>query len=75
MFERDVQEVMDEYLTGCIRQQDMLQDSRPWPNYLSDYAPLVELAKANSIPVIAANAPRRYVGMVGRGGLKVNFCS
>ena len=44
----------------------MLQDARPWTNYLSDYRPLVEFAKACRFPVVAANAPRRYVGAVGR---------
>jgi uncharacterized iron-regulated protein len=42
-----------------------LQDSRPWANYVRDYRPLVEYAKAQGLDVIAANAPRRYVSMVG----------
>jgi len=66
MFERDVQLVLDEYLAGAIREKDMLQDARPWTNYRSDYRPLVEFAKACRLPVVAANAPRRYVGAVGR---------
>ncbi|HXF42820.1 MAG TPA: ChaN family lipoprotein, partial [Pyrinomonadaceae bacterium] len=41
---------------------------RPWPNYKSDYRPLIEFAKENKIKVIAANAPRRYVNMVSRNG-------
>lgn len=68
MFERDVQAVLDEYLADTIREKDLLTDARPWPNYASDYRPLVELAKARGIPVIAANAPRRYVSRVGRLG-------
>jgi uncharacterized iron-regulated protein len=35
-----------------------LELSRPWPNYEEDYRPLVQLAKARGIPVIAANVPR-----------------
>lgn len=68
MFERDVQGVMDEYLSGAITERDLKQDGRPWPNYDSDYRPLVELAKAEGLPVICANAPRRYVSMAGRNG-------
>ncbi|MNS57476.1 hypothetical protein D3C72_903650 [compost metagenome] len=68
MFERDVQPVLDEYLADTIREKDLLTDARPWPNYPSDYRPLVELAKARGVPVIAANAPRRYVSRVGRLG-------
>ena len=65
MFETDVQHVLDEYLSGLIREQDMLKDARPWANY-SDYRPMVELSKAAGFPVVAANAPRRYVSAAGR---------
>ena len=41
-----------------------------WDNYKTDYAPVVEFAKANGIPVIATNIPRRYANMVARGGFE-----
>jgi uncharacterized iron-regulated protein len=68
MFERDVQIVVDEYLNNLISENHFLLSSRPWGNYKTDYRPLVEFAKANKLPVIAANAPRRYVNMVSRSG-------
>ena len=68
MFERDVQVVLDEYLGGLITEQHFLSSSRPWPNYKTDYRPMVELAKEKRLAVIAANAPRRYVNMVSRNG-------
>lgn len=68
MFERDVQIVVDEYLSGQITEAQFLASSRPWGNYKTDYRPLVELAKDKKLPVVAANAPRRYVNMVSRGG-------
>jgi uncharacterized iron-regulated protein len=68
MFERDVQTVVNEYLNNLISENHFLLSSRPWNNYKQDYRPLVELAKTNKLPVIAANAPRRYVNMVSRGG-------
>jgi uncharacterized iron-regulated protein len=68
MFERDVQIVVDEYLNGLITEAQFLSSSRPWGNYKWDYKPLVELAKEKRLPVIAANAPRRYVNMVSRNG-------
>lgn len=68
MFERDVQIVLDEYLTGLITEKKFLDDSRPWNNYQTDYRPLIEYAKRNKLSVIAANAPRRYVNMVSRNG-------
>ena len=68
MFERDVQGVVDEYLKDQINESNFLAASRPWPRYKTDYAPMVEFCKANKLPVIAANAPRRYVNMVTRKG-------
>jgi uncharacterized iron-regulated protein len=68
MFERDAQTVVDEYLAGLISERHFLAGSRPWNNYATDYKPLIELAKANKLPVLAANAPGRYVNMVSRLG-------
>ncbi len=68
MFESDVQIILDEYLDGLISEQHFLSSSRPWGNYKTDYRPLIEFAKEKRIEVFAANAPRRYVNMVSRGG-------
>ncbi|MEL6771004.1 MAG: ChaN family lipoprotein [Bacteroidota bacterium] len=71
MFEQDVQLVLDEYLAGLIRERDFLAAARPWSNYDSDYRPLVEHARANGQPVLAANAPARYVRLVSQRGVGV----
>ena len=68
MFERDVQPVLDEYRAGLIRERDFLAAARPWGNYATDYRPLVEYAVAHGLPVLAANAPGRYVNRVSRLG-------
>lgn len=68
MFERDVQLALDEYLAGLITERHFLAASRPWKNYEADYRPLVEFARAHRLPVVAANAPERYVNRVGRLG-------
>jgi uncharacterized iron-regulated protein len=68
MFESDVQNVVDEYLQGLITEDQLEASSRPWKYYDADYRPMVELAKKAGIPVIAANAPRRYVNRVTRLG-------
>lgn len=70
MFETDVQPVLNEYLGGLIREKNMITDTRAWPNYTTDYRPLIELAKTEGIPVIAANAPARYTNMVTTGGFE-----
>src|SRR6516162_8689334 len=61
MFERDVQPVLVLYLAGLITEKAFRDCSRPWNNYEKDYRSLVEFARGHKLPVIAANAPRRYV--------------
>ena len=68
MFERDVQYILDEYLAGIITETHFLDSARPWEEYAIRYRPLVELARAEGFPVVAANAPRRYVNRVTREG-------
>lgn len=68
MFSRDVQGIINEYLADLVTEQHFRKDARPWQNYETDYRPLVEFAKAHRLPVIAANAPRRYVNRVSRLG-------
>jgi len=68
MFERDVQGIVDEYLEDLITEDQFRISARPWEYYDADYRPMVELAKQAGIPVIAANAPRRYVNRVTRLG-------
>jgi uncharacterized iron-regulated protein len=67
MFERDVQYILDEYLADLITEPNLIASGRAWKNY-ADYRPLVEFAKEKRMPVIAANAPRRYVNRVSRLG-------
>ncbi len=69
MFERDVQPLLDAYLAGTLSEAEFRAQSRPWPNYETDYRPLVELAKAKQWPVLASNIPRRFASMVSRRGL------
>ncbi len=68
MFERDVQPVLNEYLSGFISQDHFLRASRPWSTYERDYHSLVDTARAHNAPVLAANAPRRYVNRVASEG-------
>lgn len=68
MFERDVQYIVDEYLRGLITEDQFLKSARPWDRYATDYRAMVEFARAHGLPVVAANAPRRYVNRVSRLG-------
>jgi uncharacterized iron-regulated protein len=69
MFETDGQLVLNEYLGGTIDEARFSRDIRLWSNY-KDYRPMIEYAKQNKIPVIAANPPRRYVNLVSRRGMR-----
>ncbi|MCC2523477.1 ChaN family lipoprotein [Vibrio coralliilyticus] len=68
-FSRDSQDIVNQYLSGEIGEQTLIKNASAWPNYESDYRALVELAKANQIDVIAANAPKPIVRCIGRQGV------
>lgn len=69
MFETDNQQVLNDYLTGRIDQAALDTLARLWDNYPTDYAPLVNFAKANQLPFIATNIPRRYASRLFRQGI------
>jgi uncharacterized iron-regulated protein len=69
MFERDVQPIMNEYLTSDVREKNFKKDARVWSNY-KDYRPMVEFSKLNKLDVICANAAGRYSNLAGRKGQK-----
>jgi len=66
-YDREAQTVLDEYLKGFVDVDTFLQNARP-PHNHADYQPLIDYCKANAVPVIAANCPRRYSRMVSKGG-------
>lgn len=68
MFERDTQQSLNAYLAGRVSEAAFLEQSRPWKNYESDYRPLAEFAKAEGLPVIAANIPRSLAAHYARHG-------
>lgn len=69
MFERDVQDVVDRYLTGQIDAETFAKEARAWSNHETDYRPLVDRAKGVGAPVVASNVPRSLAGAVARGGI------
>lgn len=70
MFESDNQLVLNEYLSGKVRERNFEQEARLWNNYKTDYKPLVKYALDNNIPFIATNVPRRYAAIVNRDGFE-----
>lgn len=70
MFEADNQILIDEYFADLIAQKSFENEARIWPNYNTDYKPLLEFAKTHKIPFIATNVPRRYASMVNKQGVE-----
>ena len=68
MFEADNQTALNQYLAGEIDRKGLDTLARLWNNYDTDYAPLVNFAKANNLPFIATNIPRKYASMVFKNG-------
>lgn len=68
MFESDNQMLLDEFLAGLISEANFEKEAKLWPNYHTDYKPLVKLAKEKNIPFVASNIPRRYANMVYKKG-------
>ena len=71
MIEADNQMQLNDYLSGKITQKQLDSTARLWPNYKTDYKPLVDFAKASKLPFIATNIPRRYASMVHKKGFEV----
>jgi len=70
MIEADNQNELDQYLNGDIDAEAFDTLARLWPNYDTDYAPLVDFAKGNELPFIATNIPRRFAKGVHRYGFE-----
>lgn len=68
MIEADDQATLDHYLHGEIDQAAFDTLARLWKNHVTDYAPLVDLAKEKGLPFVATNVPRRYARAVSKGG-------
>lgn len=79
-FERDVQAVVDAYMTKPsagesveaheAAEKAFLKGSRPWPNH-ADYRPMVEFCREKGIPLVAGNVPRRLAARVNKEGPEV----
>jgi uncharacterized iron-regulated protein len=70
MFEADNQEALNKYLSNEIDDKGLDTLGRLWKNYKTDYKPLVEIAKENKLPFVAANIPRKYASRVYKYGFE-----
>ncbi|WP_437395075.1 ChaN family lipoprotein [Flagellimonas lutimaris] len=70
MIEADNQDELNDYLSSKIDYKALDSTARLWNNHKTDYAPLVDFAKDNSLVFVASNVPRRYASMVYKGGFE-----
>lgn len=68
MFEADNQPAYDDYLAKRITDKQLSEKARLWPNFGTDYKPILEFARQHQIPVVATNIPRRFASLVARKG-------
>lgn len=68
MFEADNQFPLNDYVSQAISYKELDSLARLWPNYKTDYAPLVDFAKENQLEFVATNIPRRYASLVYKKG-------
>ena len=71
MFEADNQLIVNEYLSGLVKDKNFEAEARLWPNYKTDYKPLLVMARDSGIRFIATNVPRRYAAMINKSGFGV----
>lgn len=70
MFEADNALIINEYLGGKVAERSFEAEAKLWPNYKTDYKPLLSFAKENGLSFIATNIPRRYASLVNREGFE-----
>ncbi len=70
MFETDNQLLINEYLSGSIKEKNFESEVKLWPNYKTDYKPLMTFARDSSLRFVATNVPRRYASMVNKSGFE-----
>ena len=70
MFEADNQNGLNAYLKSDISEEEFSKGVRLWPNYKTDYKPLVDFAKEHQLTFIATNVPRRYASQVYKQGVE-----
>ncbi len=70
MFEADNQLIFDEYMNKLYDDKKFEAEMRLWPNYKTDYKPVVKFARKNGIKYVATNIPRRYASIVHKKGFE-----
>jgi uncharacterized iron-regulated protein len=72
MFQQPFQGILDDYIAGRVDEKQLLRDTEYYRRWRFDfrlYAPILEYARANHLPVVALNLPAELTSKVGREGI------
>ena len=71
MFEADQQDALDQYVAGKLEAKDLDKVGEGlWPNFATDYQPIVQWAASNGVTVTGTNVPRPYARLVFKEGFE-----
>lgn len=71
MWEADNQIIMDEMMVNKFVDGSSYQEASVlWPNFTTDYKPLLQFAKNNNVPFVCTNIPRRYARIIFKKGIE-----
>jgi uncharacterized iron-regulated protein len=72
-FQQPFQQYLDQYIAGELSTAELLDKTEYYDRWRYDfrlYAPILEFARDNRIPIVALNVPTELIQKVGRDGLK-----
>lgn len=72
-FQQPFQQYLDQFVAGQLNVEEFLKKTEYYERWRYDfrlYAPILEFARENSIPILALNVPTEFIQKVGREGLE-----
>jgi len=72
MFQQPFQKILDDYIAGRVDERQLLRETEYYRRWRFDfrlYAPILEYARENHVPVVALNLPAELTSKVGREGM------
>ena len=70
MFDRSQQTAINKFLDSLVSISQLDSMENLWPNFQTDYAPILAYLQKHSIPLVATNIPRQYSRMVYLNGFQ-----
>jgi uncharacterized iron-regulated protein len=72
MFQQPFQGILDDYIAGRVDEKQLLRETEYYRRWRFDfrlYAPILEYARENQLPVVALSLPAELTSKVGREGI------